>query len=297
MKESIVRLTPISTTNLPKAFWISWESFKGEWPLVWLTYLWHFARVHGLGSVIPMIRCHYFRLELGERIVGKINILSTPIHESDTPWVILDLQEPVQGGALAEFLMHLMRKCRLAVLQTSGRVQCLEEAGPIEYEGSMPGTEQGDIAIYSVRRDRVPRTASNGFSAVSLECRRPEVHTEFHLIQRGRSTVGITGLYVVETWPHIGWGGWGTIRRRFAQRHTVLDTLAATENLARRRGQEWFCIMTSSSPQYRSACRMYEHYGMTRLLSVDDFFHSGRGSQDRDSYLVFGKRLNQDDRP
>lgn len=289
----MVRLTPVSPTNLPKALWISWESFKGEWPVVWLTYFWHLARLHGLPSVIPMIRCHCFRLEFGGRFVGKLDILSTPIHESDTPWVILDLQEPVQGWALAEFLMHLLPKCHLAVLQTSGRVQCLEDASPIQYEGNLPGSEQDEFAIYSVRRDKVRRPADNGFSTVSLECGRPEVHTEFHLIQRGHRTVGITGLYVVDTWPRIGWGGWGTIRRCYVQRHTVLDSLAATEDLARRRGQDWFCIMTSSSPQYRSACRIYEHYGMTRLLCVDDFFRGDKGSQERDSYLIFGKRLNQ----
>lgn len=285
----------MSLSNLPKALWISWESFKGEWHLVWMTYVWHLARAHGFPSVIPMVRRRCLRLEAEGQLAGTMDILSTPVHEPDTRWVILDLQEPVQGGALAEFLMNLMPGCRLAVLQTSGRARCLEDVDSIEYEGSLPGSGWGEFEIYSLRRERVARTGDNGFSTVSRACRRPEIHAEFHLIQRGPRTVGITGLYVADPWPHIGWGAWGTIRRRFAQPHTVLDSLAATEDLARRRGQEWFCIMTSSSPQYRSACRMYEHYGMRRLLSVDDFFRSGRGSQSRDSYLVYGKRMQGSD--
>lgn len=294
MREASVHLTPLRLTNLHKALWLSKESFKGEWPLVWLTYLWHLARVYRLPSLVPMVRRRCYRLQSGSRCLGTVDILRTPIYDSDTRWVILDLEELLGGEALAEYLMHLMPGCRLAVLQTAGRVRYLDDAVSVDYEGDLPGAGPGDLSIYTVRRDRLLRQGGDSYSMVCLDRGRPQVHTEFCLVQRGPRTLGVTGLYVCDAWPHIGWGGWGTIRRRFAQQYTVFDTLTATENLARQRGLPWFCIMTDSSPGYRSARRMYEHYGMQRLLTVDDFFHGAGGSQCLDSYVVYGKQLQSD---
>ena len=51
--------------------------------------------------------------------------------------------------------------------------------------------------------------------------------------------------------------------------------------------------MTSGEPQYHSARRIYEHYGLRRLLDVKDFFREG-GESEGESYIVCGRRMTDE---
>jgi hypothetical protein len=137
----------------------------------------------------------------------------------------------------------------------------------------------------------VHATHSGIFSATPGPRAQPATAAEFHLVCRGLTPIGITGYYAADVWEHIGWGGWGGLRRKFARLKTVMSLLTETEALARQRGHEWFCIETSGAPEYRWARRMYEHYGMQQLLNVEGFFQDGSTSSRGDSYVVYGRRL------
>ncbi len=294
VSENSVRLAPVNLWNLPKALWISKKAFQDEWILVWLTYFWHIGRAHSLPPLVNMVRRRCLRFAFEGRTVGTIDILSTKIHDPDTRWVILDTEVAISGDAFAAFLAELMPDCRLALLQTPNRADFLEQVEAINYEGYLPGCMGTRLYIYSFRRERVSKTSSRGFSAISKDCNEPDIHAEFYLLYRKGRAFGITGLYTTGFWPHIGWGGWGAIRHSSARLHTVIAALAATEDLARKRGQEWFCIETSSAPQYHSASKMYEHYGLRRLLNVEDFFRERGDSRRGENYIVYGKKVTSE---
>jgi hypothetical protein len=123
--------------------------------------------------------------------------------------------------------------------------------------------------------------------------RQNSLHTtcDFYLIERDGVPIGITGLYTADFWPGIGWGGWGAINREAAFRQTMFEALRLTEELARVRDLQWFCIETSDAETYRLARKIYEYYGLELLIEITDFFASTDPWSKGENYLVYGKRL------
>lgn len=281
-------LAPLTPWNLPRALWITRTAFRGEWGLTALTYLWHLLRSHGLPCPFSMVTRRRFWLRFEESEAGTVDVLKTRIHDPDTRWVIVHLTRPVPAVGLAAFLLTLLPRSRVAILQVAGDGACLEQEGSFQLEGSLPGSAVGLCPIYSLRRNRVAPRAENRFHVTPREPLRPRVHTDFSLLRQSGRSIGVTGLYVADWWPRIAWGGWGALRQGFAHRGAAKAGLLATQNSARKLGLDWFCLETSSSPQYRIARRLYESCGMQLLVRVDDFFREGR---QRHAYLVYGRNI------
>ena len=284
-----VSLVPLDLWNLWRALWLSRQAFPDEWPLVWLTYFWHISRSSGLLPSVPMVQRRSVSLSYENRPVATLDIVSTRIHDADNRWVFLDCDVNLPGQGLAEFLVGEMPNCRLALLQSTKRLHFFEAVQGVDYEGHLPGPADTRLHLYSLRREQLRETGDHSFASVCRAPKKPDIQAQFYLLHSGGRAIGLTGLYATEFWPHIAWGGWATIHRHSAGLHTVIAGLAATEAVAQKIGAEWFCIETSSAPQYRFACRMYENYGFRRFLNVEGFFRAG--ADRRDNYIVYGKRL------
>lgn len=286
-----VDLVPLTLGRLPTAVWISLRTFQREWPLVSLTYVWHLLRTYGLPGGFSMVRRRRYWLGFERRIVGGLDIVSTRIHEPDIRWVMFDGTNRIPKERFAAFLLELMPECRLALVQTSGQGGWSDGSDWVKHEGRLPASDDEFNQVYSVRRGLLGTRSGKGFWVVPRQSRRPSIHTEFYLLSRAGRAIGLTGLYEAEWWPHVGWGGWGSILREYAQRRTALAALAATEHLARQRRHTWFCAETSGSPEYRSARWLYEHCGLKPLLIVDNFFRNSCGLAEERCYMIYGKKI------
>ena len=287
-----ITFAPLSLLNLPNALRMAKGAFKDDLPLVILTYLWHLLRVNRLPCPFSMVRRRRLWLGFQNMIVGSVDIISTRIHDADTCWVILESAAPIDGNTFGAMLFEVVPQCRLALVQ-SRHGGWLESIDSIDYVGRLPASRDTFHHIYSLRRERMALESRGAFWLRPRPSPRPDIHTEFHLLRRGGHSIGLSGLYVVEWWPHIGWGGWGALHPDFARLQTAKAALAATEHLARERGYEWLCVETSGSREFRVARRLYEYCGMQQLLTVNDFFQNTH-PKPRVTYLVYGKRITRD---
>jgi hypothetical protein len=230
------------------------------------------------------------RLEFEGAATGTWDLISTCIHESDVLWVVPRDAPVCPAESFLTSLFALVPACRLALIQTSGDRDWLEGCAGASPAGALPGAGDQSYRIYTARRTLQRKHPAVRCQVLLDTHTHPGVTTQFHILERDGQAIGITGLYVAEWWPHIAWGGWGGMKRRFAGLHAATDAFTLTERLASQQSCEWFCVETSGAREYRPARRLYERHGMRIFLTVDDFFRGAGQSEEERRYVVYGKR-------
>jgi len=286
-----LRLVPLQIRNFWSAVSIARSGFGDETAMIVFSYLWYFWRNLRLPDFGLMARRQSMTLISRRTPIALVDIVTTAIHGWDVCWLDLELLRDCPMSDLLNYLETWPLAHRLLLVRSHSPLHWPHDEARFCFEGKLPAPDDGAFYIYS------SRSTPNGVTRFDrdrfISGKRNSLHTtcDFYLIERDGVPIGITGLYTADFWPGIGWGGWGAINREAAFRQTIFEALSLTEELARVRDLQWFCIETSDAETYRLARKIYEYYGLELLIEITDFFASTDPGSKGENYLVYGKRL------
>jgi hypothetical protein len=286
-----LRLVPLQIRNFWSAVSIARSGFGDETAMIVFSYLWCFWRNLRLPDFGLMARRQSMTLMSRRAPIALADIVSTAIHGWDVCWLDLELLRDCPMPDLLTYLETWPLAHRLLLVRSHSPLHGPHDEDRFCFEGKLPAPDDGAFYIYS------SRPTPNGITRFDrdrfITGKRNSLHTtcDFYLIERDGVPIAITGLYTADFWPGIGWGGWGAMNRETAFRQTVFEALRLTEELARVRDLQWFCLETSDAETYRFLRKMYEYYGLELLIEIPNFFASTDPLSKGENYLVYGKRL------
>jgi hypothetical protein len=283
-------MRPLRVADVARALRIAAMNFGSEVNLVARSYVWHFARRAGLEDVSAMWSTRTVRI-VSPAGTAAFDCIQSFVHGRDVVWIDLADIDDAGADVALDGLRQWPRCHRLLVIRINAELMPFFVAAGFDLAGSMPHGRERHLYLYATRQRLAQARREDvavRFGARTL----PYADCEFSVVERDGAIIGLTGIYEVEFWQGVTWGGWGAMDPSAARRDAVFDTLHLTEARAKAQGAGWFCLETSDSAKYRHARRIYELYGLQPMLRIPGFYCDA-GSAGDEAFIVYGMALDR----